>query len=68
MAEISFELKPKGYLILGPKESLYVSATIMLYYEPTEYQKRNIKEMFGWDFVTIEEGEILLKQQRESHE
>lgn len=62
------ELKPKGYLILGPKESLDVSVQIMLYYEPTEYQKKNMKEMFGWDFVTIEEEEILLKQQRESHE
>lgn len=34
------ELKPKGYLILGPKESLDVSVQIMLYYEPTEYQKK----------------------------
>lgn len=63
MAEISFELEPKGFLILGPKESIAVSAQIMLYYEPTEYQKRNIKEMFGWDFVTREEEDKLLSHE-----
>lgn len=61
-------IDPVGSLILGPKESIAFSACIMLYYEPTEYQKKNMKEMFGWDFVTLEEEDLLLKQYRESHE
>lgn len=61
------ELEQKGYLVLGPKESISISACIMLYYEPTEHQKRNMMEMFGWEFVTLQEAEELLKH-RDNHE
>lgn len=50
-----------GFIIFGPKESIRDSICAAVYYTPTPEQVKNIKEMFGWSFVTKEEAEELLR-------
>ena len=51
---------PTGYIVFGPKETIRYSACAQVYYTPTESQIRNIKNIFGWDYVTLKEAEELL--------
>lgn len=58
-------MQPKGYVIFGPRETANVSPSIVVFYTPTPEQIRNIKEMFGWEFVTIEEMNRILNEHNE---
>lgn len=51
-----------GYIVLGPKETICYSACVQIFYTPTESQIRNMKEMFGWDYVTLKEADELLEK------
>ena len=54
-----------GFIVFGPKESIRYSLCAEVYYTPTPEQVKNIKEMFGWDFVTIEEMNRILNEHNE---
>lgn len=50
-----------GFIVFGPKETISYSLCAAVYYTPTPEQVKNIKEMFGWNFVTKEEAEELCR-------
>lgn len=54
------EDKRTGFITIGPKSVL--ATCIAIYYTPTADQIRNLQEMFGWDYVSCEEMEILQKE------
>lgn len=54
------EKEQTGFITIGPK-SAYTHC-IPVYYTPTEDQIRNIRDMLGWDYVSLEEDEIIQKE------
>ena len=49
--------KPTGYITFGPKDNY--QTCIQIFYTPTPDQIKNLQDLFGWDFVTIEEDKAI---------
>lgn len=58
-------MKTTGFIVFGPKETIRDSLSAEMFYTPTPQQRKNIKEMFGWEYVTNEEASELLKKEGE---
>ena len=52
--------KQTGVITIGPKSAL--ATCIAIYYTPTADQIRNLQELFGWDYASCEEMEMMLKE------
>ena len=52
--------KQTGFIIIGPKSAL--ATCIAIYYTPTADQIRNLQELFGWDYASCEEMEMMQKE------
>lgn len=52
--------KPTGFITFGPKNNY--QTCVQIFYTPTPEQIKNLQDLFGFDFVTMEEDKVIWRE------